>query len=315
MVRLFPLFILFLISCSSLERWAVRRASPVFVKAGDELTREDSWEFFRTSAPGNVKLVELLYLTDPSNMTLLPAVIKAYAGYAFAVPETLAFGDALAGKEDSPHVKEAITLYTRALDYGVTYLESRGVKRKDLLSLSEDDLKKLLGKKIDEDDFVALVYFAQAWGSLINLQKDNVALVSQIPRVKILFDHVCKKAPKIEHEICAIFYAQYEGSRPRMVGGSPERARELYLKARKENPHHLLIPLGLIQYVVIPAMEGEEYETLAQELRKEFSDWENRDRSELRDSTPYRKIRELNLYNAVARKRFELIEQNKKNIF
>ena len=314
MVRLIFLMLIFITSCSSLQKWAVKRSSPVFHRAGEQLTKEDSWEFFKNSAPGNLKFIELVYLTDPENLALLPAVIKAHTGYAYGVPETLTFADELKGI-DSPHKKEAIHHYTRALDYGVYYLGQKDISREDLLNLPEEKLLKKLQDETDEDDLVAMVYMAQSWGSLINLQKDNVALVSQIPRVKILFDYICQAKPEIENNICAIFMAQYEASRPRMLGGNPEKARELYASAMKKNPYHLLIPLNLIQYIHLPAMDGEEYEKLAATLKTEFEEWGKKNRENLKDESRYSKHRELDLYNAIAKKRFEIIEQNKKTIF
>jgi len=315
MVRLYLIILILITGCSSLQKWAVRRSSPVFHKAGEQLTKEDSWEFFRNSAPGNLKFLELVYLTDPDNMELLPTVIKAHVGYAYSVPETLAFGEELKGSPDTHYKTEAIHHYTRALDYGVHYLGLRDISREDLLSLPEEKLLAKLDKEISRNDHVALVYTAQAWGSLINLQKDDVALVSQIPRVKILFDFVCRENPDLENGICDIFMAQYEASRPRMLGGNPEKARELYAAAMKKYPHHLLIPVNMIQYLVLPAMEEEEYEKLSTALKAEFAEWSSKKRDNLADETRYRKHRDLNLYNAVARKRLEFIEQHKKKIF
>ncbi len=315
MARLLFLCLILLGSCSSLQKWAVRRSSPVFDKAADQLTKEDSWAFFQHSAPANLKFIEMVYLTDPDNLNLLPAVIKAYAGYAFAVPESMALHHELKGDNETYPKEQAIRFYTRALDYGTFFLEKRGLSKNDLLNLEEEKLTKKLKDEIDEDDLVALLYFAQSWGSLINLQKDNVALVSQVPRVKILFDHVCGMNPKIEHNICEIFFAQYEASRPRMLGGNPEKARELYLKAIADHPQHLLMRLSYIQYSLIPAMDEEAYNKEAEILRKEFADWESMKRDNLEDESPYKKHRELNLYNAIAKKRFEIIELNKKKIF
>ncbi len=314
MAHQYLILLIFLSSCSSVQKWAVRRSSPVFHQAGEQLTREDSWEFFKNSAPGNLKFLELIYLTDPDNLGLLPTVIKAHVGYAYAVPETLAFEDELKGVE-SNHKKEAIHHYTRALDYGVHYLGKRDISRDDLLNLPEEKLLKKLKDETNKNDLVAMAYMAQAWGSLINLQKDDVALVSQIPRVKIIFDHVCKMQPDIENGICDIFLAQYEASRPRMVGGNPEKARELYVAAMKKYPQHLLIPVNFIQYILLPAMEAEEYEKLAASVRTELADWSSKKRDNLEDESKFRKHRDLNLYNAIAKKRLEIIEQNKKTIF
>jgi hypothetical protein len=309
------LFMLSLGGCSSLQKWSLRSASPLFQEASEKLTQEPSWEFFKESTPGNLKFLELLYLQDEKNFALLEVLIKGYAGYAFAVPETLAFEDDLKGIDHSPWKKEAIIQYTKALDYGLAYLKHRGISAEDLLSSDEEKLLKTIKKKLDEKDFVSTLYFAQAWGSLINLQKDNIALVSQVPRVKILFDWVCGKKPLIENGICDIFYAQYEAARPRMLGGNPQKGEELYLAAIEKFPHHLLIRLGYIQFVAIPAMDLDKFEAVATPLRKELEEWESVSRDGLKDESSYAKVRFLNLYNSIAKKRLNIIDQYKQKIF
>lgn len=309
-----PLLIL-LTGCGTMKKLALRSANPVFEEASDLNLRERNWNYFRDSAPGNLKLTELLYLQDPKNHSLLALLVKGHAGYAYAVPETLYFQDELAGVENSLWRKEAIDHYTRALDYGLTYLEGRGISRKDLLEMEEGKLSKKIKDKIRNKDLTALLYTGQAWGSLINLQKDNVALISQVPRVKLLFDRACEMKPDIDHGVCDIFYAQYEASRPRMLGGNPEKARELFLSAAGKYPHHLLMRMGLVQYVLVPAMEKDAYEKEAAILREEFSKWENLNRETLENTSPYKGAEDFNLYNAIAKKRFEIIEKYKSKIF
>jgi hypothetical protein len=304
-----------LVGCGSIQKMALRSASPMFVKGSNKLTLERNWEFFRESAPGNLKFLEMIYLQDPENLELLATLVKGYAGYAYAVPETLAFGDELAGIDESLHKQNAISLYTRALDYGLEYFSQKGIRKSHILGSHDKELDQLLNKKLGKKDLTAVLFTAQAWASLINLQKDNVALVSHVPKVKVLFDWVCKKDAKIENGVCDIFAAQYEAARPRMLGGNPEKAKVLYAAAIKKRPHHLLIRVGFIQYSLLPAFEQKAYETEATTLREEFSKWENFNRDNLENESEYQSVEDLNLYNAIAKKRFELIELNKKKIF
>lgn len=308
---LFPL-VLALGGCS-LQKMALKSSTPVFEKSVDGMMREGNWEHFKNSSPGNLKFMELLWEQDRSNLELLSALIKGYAGYTFGVHETLAFGDELAGIDDSPSKKEAIFFYTRVLDYGLFYLDKKGISRKDLLSNDEKLEEKL--KDLNEQDATALLYTAQSWGSLINLQKDNVALVSLVPKVKMLFDRVCKLRPDIDQNVCDIFLAQYEASRPKMLGGNPENAAKLYLAAIQKHPQHLLIRLSYIQYLLLPGFEAEKYEEQAKVLREEFAKWGDLNRDSLENLSPYRNVQDLNLYNSIAKKRFELIEKYKSKIF
>jgi hypothetical protein len=304
-----------LCGCGTVRKMVLRTSSPVFEESSNQLTQEGNWHFFKESAPANLKMVEMIYHQDPNNLDLLSVVIKGYAGYAFAVPETLALEAELSGSDNNFHKKQAVDFYTRALDYGMSYLDKKGISTKEFYNLSEDDLTQTLEKELDEDDLTAVLYTAQAWGSLINLQKDNMTLVSQVPKVKTLFDWVCGKKPSIDHGVCNIFYAQYEASRPKMLGGNPEKAKELYLSAIETFPKHLLIRLGYIQYLLLPGYEQAKYEQQAEFLKTEFEKWENFNRDTLENTSEYRGSKELNLYNAIAKKRFEIIEKYKNEIF
>src|SRR5665647_18913 len=134
--------ILLLLASCSLQKMALRSASPMFKESSDKLTREGSWDFFRESAPGNLKFLEMMSLSDPQNLILLGTLIKGYTGYAYAVPETLALGDDLAGVENSKWKREAIVHYTRAFDYGLSYLKQKDISASDLLDADDDKLKK-----------------------------------------------------------------------------------------------------------------------------------------------------------------------------
>lgn len=302
-------------SCSSVQKVALRGASPLFENGAQKLTLERDWDFFKDSAPGNLKLLETLYLQDQENLKLLSTLIKSFAGYAYAVPETLAFGDEVSGVDNSIHKRQAVSIYTKAFDYGLEYFHHKGVTRKDILELDEAALKNDFDKKLRRDDFTAILFFAQSWASLINLQKDNIALVSQVPKVKVLFDWVCRQDPEIEYGVCEIFDAQYEASRPRMLGGNPEKAKELYKASIKKNPLHLLMRVGYIQYSILPAFDEDAYNQEAKVLVEEFSKWSDLNRDNLEDRSEYKTVEHLNLYNAIAKKRFEFIEMNKAKIF
>lgn len=301
--------------CGTIQRMALRSASPMFVEGTKKLTLERNWDFFRESSPANLKFLEMIYLQDPQNLELLATLVKGFSGYAYAVPETLAYGDELAGVEESLHKKNAISLYTRALDYGLTYFKEKGITKSQILEGEDQDLSKTLDKNLGKADLTAVLFTAQAWASLINLQKDNVALVSHVPKVKTMFDWVCSKESKIENGVCDIFAAQYEAARPRMLGGNPEKAKELYAKAIQQRPKHLLIRVGYLQYSVLPGFDVEAYEKEAAILREEFAKWDDLNRDSLENGSEYKTVEELNLFNAIAKKRFELMELNKKKIF
>ncbi len=304
-----------LIGCSSIQKVATRSTTPIFKNASQKLMRESSWEFFKDSNPGNLKFMEMIYFSDTNNTELLGILVKGYAGYAFGVLETLHFQEELSGEETTKWKQEAITIYTKALDYGLEYLQTKNVTRADLLNFDDQELAQRLNKNLSEEDYIPLLYLAQVWGSLINLQKDNVALVAQVPKVKTLFDWVCSKDQNIENGVCDMFYAQYEASRPKMLGGDPVKAEELYKNAFEKYPKNLLLRVSYIQYMALPGFDEGKYEDQASFLRKEFPKFEDQRRDSLENKSEYLLHEDLNLFNAIAKKRFEIIEQNKIKIF
>lgn len=310
---LLPL-LLVTVSCGTLQKWALRSSTPVFEKSADGFMQEGNWEFYKASAPSNIKFVELVWLQDKENYKLLSVLIRSYAGYAFGVHETIALEDEMAGVEDSQAKKDAILFYTRALDYGLLYLKHKGVEKNDLLSNDFDKLKQKL-KVFDEDDAIALLYTAQAWGSLINLQKDNVALVSQIPNVKLLMDRVCWLKHNIDQNVCDMFYAQYESSRPKMLGGDPEKGEAMFLKSIAKHPRNLLLRQFYIQYSLIPMMDSEKYQKQSEIMKEEIAKWEDLNRDGLESVSTYKNTPELNLFNTIAKKRFLTVEKYKTKIF
>jgi TRAP transporter T-component len=310
---LIPLFLV-ATGCGTIQKYALRSSTPVFEKSSDNLMKEGNWEFFKAATPGNLKFLELLYLQDKENYKLLSVLIRSYSAYAFTVHETLAIEDQLAGVEDSQAKKDAILFYTRSLDYGLAYMKHKGVERKDLLSNDYENLKAKL-KKFDEDDLYALLYTAQSWGSLINLQKDNIVLVSQIPNVKLLFDRACWIKHNVDQNVCDMFFAQYETARPKMLGGDPEKGEAMFIKSINKHPNNLLIRATYILNSVLPAMDAEKYEKQAEIMRKEIAEWEDINRDSLESLSPYKNNEDLNLYNSIAKKRFLAVEKYKTKIF
>ena len=84
-------------------------------------------------------------------------------------------GDEVAGVEGSIHKQNAISLYTKSLDYGLNYFQMKGIAKKELLDRNDHELNNILNDKLSKKDYTAVLFLAQSWASLINLQKDNVA--------------------------------------------------------------------------------------------------------------------------------------------
>lgn len=308
---------IFVTSCSMVQKIGLSATGSLLSKANKEMTREADLDFFEKSAPANIQFIEGLWYSAPENEVLLQSLIKGYGGYGFAVSETkhleFQFKD-----EDSVYRSEAISHYTKSLNYGIRYFNLKGIDRDLLMNPTRvDELSKKLLDRLDEDDMSAVFYTAQSWGGLINLQRTNMNLMGQLINVKTLMDWVCSQNPEFEMGSCHLFYGMYEAGRPSMLGGDLEKGKNIFLKFIEKYPYHLLARIAFIQFYVIPTMDETLYASQSEFLIKEFNEWSkvlNKGR-DLFDKSPYLSHAKFNLFNAVARKRFEIIEKYKNDIF
>lgn len=304
-------------SCSVVQSVGLNTTAGLVEKASSEILTEKDFELFRKAVPGNIKFVEGLYSLDPKNTDLLATLIKGYSGYAFAVYETEALADQYEGEMSSSPADAARRNYSKALAHGLEYLKLKGIPFEELRDKTSEDLKVLeyLDSKLGDKDLEAVLFTANSWGGLINLSKKDPLLVSQLPMVKSLFDWVCSKRPDFHHGVCPIFYGAYEAGRPRMLGGNPEKGREIFLKAIERYPENALIRVAFLQYYVIPLMDEELYTDQKVVLQTFF----NKFKKSLVWRPMTKKDRELkesaNLYNAVANERFKIIKKYENEFF
>ncbi len=301
MTSLYPLVLLLTLASCSLSKLALRSQAPLFEKGGDTLKAEKDWEWFREATPGNIQFMETMLSQDEGNQVLRRTLVKAYAGYAYGVYETLMIPEVVEGSDEKPQLQRALSLYKRAIAHGEKYFAEKDVifDVKD-----EGELVKSLRENVDEEDLPALIYFAQSWASSINMQKQDMVLISQLPRVKLLFDHVCGIDAEIENGVCPLFYAQYEASRPRMLGGNPELGRELFQKFLLKNPTHILARVSYLQFSVIPRLDEDEFVKEGRALEQEVMSWKAGSGAG-----------NLNLMNAIAEKRWSILKSLQKKIF
>ncbi len=319
-ILLLALVLAFNISCSSMiKNVGVNGAAYVLKDASLELNTEANLEFFEKATPANLKMLEGLWYAKQDSTDLLAILTKGFGGYAFGVHETNYLEDQILGEEDdSKNKQQAIYLYTKAFDYGVKFLQERGVSYQELSNKNAaSNLIEILSDRLDEDDKLGAFYFAQSWGGLINLQRDNVELISQLGAVKAIMDWVCRDDMSFELGSCHLFYAVYEAGRPAMLGGNLKKGQKIFKDYIKQYPENLLARVSYIQFFIIPTMDDVLYAKEAELLKREFNSWEGVRSLAKRDSgsVKYLLKKEYNLFNAIALKRFKIIEKNKKDIF
>ncbi len=311
---------LLLVSCSGLRRMAVGTSSAIIYDASTELESEDNWQHFSKAVPSNLKLIEGLHSIKSDDENLLVTLTKGYAGYAFVVPETLYLNDFYAENDKLSQLNQTLYHYSRALEYGLQFLELYGITYSDLIKAQkrQGGVPALLDEKLDEDilHYEAVLFTAQSLGQLVNFQRTRMTMVAQLPIAKGLFDWVCTKSPNMNFGACQIFYGAYESGRPRAMGGNPEKGKEIFLKLIKANPANWLARVAYMQFYLIPMLDEEGYKKqkffMETAKRKHYQElkWSPL-KKEDKDFTQKR----LRLYQSLAIKRFEIMQKFEKDIF
>jgi len=319
-LTLFSLFLATLLGCSTIRNAGLGVASPMFKDAMTGIETQGDWNNFKDATLANLTLVEGLLSIRPDDASLLLTAIKGNAGYAFGVEETLYLDDKLQDKDHSTHKDQAIVHYSKAVEYGLHFLEENDLSFSDLQKAQNQPrgVKGILDSELATDDTTIelMLFFAQSMGSLINLQRDNILLVAQLPIVKSIFDWVCLEQPNIAHGTCDIFYASYEAGRPAALGGNPKEGKRIFESMINKSPANWLARVALIQYYAIPQYDEETYHFQKKSLDK-FEDL-------LKESfswIPGKKVNEnfkdpsLKLYQAIAIKRYQIIKKYEDDLF
>ena len=308
-------------SCSTFNKAVVGSSSDLIYSSGNSLLGESNFEIFKDGVPGNLILMEGLLAQSPKNKDLLASLNKGYAGYAFAVNETLMHEEEWSEAKTEDGRKQALFNYTRSLNFGIKYLKEQGIEFKDIITRMNEPqgIHQILDKKLSDDkrDLEVVLFTAQSLAALINLQKDNMGFVSQLSAAKGMFDWICLKDPSINYGTCDIFYGAYEAGRPKMLGGNPEKGKEIFLKAIAKHPHNWLIRTSYMQYYLIPQNDEDGFKDQVLALKifnEEFNKYYIFD-NESKVEGPWTREENLRFYQTLSLKRYELMTRFEKNFF
>lgn len=313
------LSLIFFTSCSLTRKAAISTTSGMLYKASFEVENQRDWNFMKNSMPSNLLLMESLLHLSPGDQDLLLSLLKGHFAYGFGVYESLYLDDFLKDVENSSHKKNALIHYSKSIQYALRYLEEEGVEYATLkkkVSVN-NGVKEYLNDKLsssDLKDLEAVLFFAQSLGGSINLQKSDMEMVGELPLVKEMFDWVCSARSDINFGVCDLFYGMYDASRPRMLGGNPERGKKTFKNFIEKMPENYLGRVAYLQFYVIPMSDEEEYQVQKEKLlalKRKFEREKIFSPSRGKDNI----LDRLRIYQSIAFKRFEIILKHEKEIF
>ncbi len=195
----------------SLNTLALRSTAELLDRGVAAYYDEADPQLARETMGSQLKFIEGLLQSDPKDPRLNRLVAEGFGGYTFLFIE-----------DSQP--ERAKALYLRGRDYALRSLGDRpGLA--GLSAMLPDDLERAL-KNADKSDAPALFWAAFCWSGFINLSKDSPEAVAELPKAVALMIRSHELNPEYDFAGSDLFFGVYYASRPKLLGGDPEKAKE-----------------------------------------------------------------------------------------
>lgn len=257
---IYSMVVLTAISACSPATMGMNRMADALSATSSAFGRDDDPEFVRIGAPSTLKMVEMMLDDHPSHAGLLLTACSGYTQYAYAflqVESEIAQPSNVAAAADLKH--RAARMYERARGYCLRALEGRLPRARHTLL---KDAKATVAAAT-RTDVPVLYWTAAALGGSIASAENPVLKLGEMAAVRALL----ARAEELDEgwEAGAIHEALIvvDGTVPRMLGGSVERARKHFERAVVlSEGQSAFAYVSLASSVSLPARDRGEFERL-----------------------------------------------------
>jgi len=277
-------FLTLFYSCS-LEKFVIRQTGTLLDYGVEALYEETDLVLAEQALASDIKLLEGMIKGDPENRHMLMLTSQAIAGYALGFVE-----------DEAP--ERAKPLYLRARDYAARVLLQNDFDLTEENILIDEYYKKVT--LIEEEDLDALFWAAFTWAGWINLSLDNPQAFVDLPKVEALMNQVLEIDSTYYHGAGLLFFGSMWGTKPKMIGGDPEKAKQFFDKNLEITKGNFL--LSYVYYAKYYAAK-----TLDEELFKKYL--------KIVKETPEDVLPGEQLLNAIAKKKADFLLLRTEDIF
>jgi tetratricopeptide (TPR) repeat protein len=222
-----------LASACNMNEFSVNLTAPVLHEASKAFAMEGDLRLAREAAPAQLVTLTGFLFSAPKNRFLLETCAQGYAEYAFGFLED----DLEALPDDEKHADErehltrrATVLYDKALDFALRLLANddkhfEAAFKKDASSTEEE------AKKLDKDSVAGLMFAGMSLASSINLNRNDVARVVDLPKAIVMIKRAYQIDPKFYNGGAAMLLGVIYASQGKAMGGNPEAAKKYFDEA------------------------------------------------------------------------------------
>lgn len=201
---------------SGCMKLALRASPSLFPNFTTSIFEECDAKLARASIPANLKMLEGLLKSDPTNRQILATLSMGFVGYSMLFVE-----------EDDP--ERASQLYLRARDYGLRALGPRS----RYITNPSSNLGKVKAVLADfgRNKLEALLWTAVSWNAWIYLNLDKPAAIAQLKPAEACLKRMIEIDPDYLYGLPRILMGVSFSARPPMFGGNIEEAKSHFEKA------------------------------------------------------------------------------------
>jgi predicted anti-sigma-YlaC factor YlaD len=206
---------------------AINMVGNALSEGGEGFASDDDPDLIKDATPFSLKMMESLLDSSPKHKGLLKASCKGFTQYAYAYLQSEGQYCEDQDFEKSQLLKaRAKRMYLRSLGYGLRGLDLRVSGFADLLKTQPEKALERLKK----EDVELLYWTGLTWMAAINLGKDDMALVAELPMAEKCLARAYALDPEWGEGSLHEFYVTYD-SRSSLMGGSMDRVKEHYQTA------------------------------------------------------------------------------------
>ncbi|MBI5883841.1 MAG: hypothetical protein HZB91_12150 [Elusimicrobia bacterium] len=241
------------LSGCSLKLMALRQTAALMEDGVGTFYDESDTALAQDALGSQLKMAEAFLRSDPADPRLNLIASQGYGAYAFLFLE---------GLQDD----RAREFYRRGRDYGFKLLDGskafKGIRSMDLAGV-EAGLKTASKK-----DVPALFWTAYSWAGWVNLSRDNMEAVADLPKAVAIMMRVRELDPGYQFGGPDLFLGAYYASRPRMLGGDPAKSKAHFSAARSLNRGKYLLGLWLeARYYAVAVQDESLFAELIEKVR------------------------------------------------
>ncbi len=217
-----------------MAKLAVSTQADVMEQAYPVIEAKTDYHFARMSAPANLAQIEGMLAIDPDNQTLLLLATKGFTSYAYGfVEDEMEEAEANGDLEHADEARErARQMYLKAKRFGVHLLELMAPGLSDSMQRDPDKLKQFLESEVtDNSAAAALFWTGSAWGSAINISRDDPTLIADLPMPNTLVGRAVQLDEGYFNAGGHMFLGLVNSSRGAAVGGDPQRGKQHFERA------------------------------------------------------------------------------------